>query len=154
MYIFLLGISVLLRHFEICKDDFLLTLATVKYSMGTNLPMRALMILKEFYDNQSPQHDQIELPKALESMANVKRKSSLQISKCLNNTEIRCLSSLLKTIHFFHFSSHITNYEVKFSNFFLYVFLSPCYLKENKQEEISKLETKLELALSRTNDMD
>jgi hypothetical protein len=26
--------------------------------------------------------------------------------------------------------------------------------KENKQEEISKLETKLELALSRTNDMD
>ena len=63
-------------------------LDTVKYSMGTNLLMRALMILKEFYDNLSPQHDQIELPKALESMANVKRKSSLQISKCLNNTEI------------------------------------------------------------------
>ena len=40
-----------------------------------------------------------------------------------------CLSSLLKDIHFFYFSSHITNYEVKFSNFLFYVFLSPCYFR-------------------------
>jgi hypothetical protein len=33
-------------------------------------------------------YDKIELPKVLESMANVKRKSSFQISKCLNNKEI------------------------------------------------------------------
>jgi hypothetical protein len=46
-------------------------------------------------------YDKIELPKALESMANVKRKASFQISKCLNNTEIpskkMCIDSVKKT---------------------------------------------------------
>jgi hypothetical protein len=81
------------------------SLDPVKYSMSTNLLMRDLIILKEFYDSQIPQHDQmydkIELPKVLESMANVKRKSSFQISKCLNNTEIpskkMCIDSVKKT---------------------------------------------------------
>jgi predicted methyltransferase len=37
MYIFLLGISVLLRHFEICKDDFLLTLAIDSSAFGNDI---------------------------------------------------------------------------------------------------------------------
>jgi len=52
------------------------SLDPVKYSMSTNLLMWDLIILKEFYDSQIPQHDQmydkIELPKVLESMANVR----------------------------------------------------------------------------------
>ena len=54
--------------------------------------MRDLIILEESYDSHIIQHDQmydkIEVTKAMESMANIKRKSSFQISKCLNNTEI------------------------------------------------------------------
>ena len=81
------------------------SLDPVKYSMSTNLLMWDLIILNEFYDRQIPQHDQmydkIELAKALESMANVKRKSSFQISKSLNNTEIpskkMCIDSVKKT---------------------------------------------------------
>jgi hypothetical protein len=46
-------------------------------------------------------YDKIELPKVLASMANVKRKSSFQISKCLNNKEIpskkMCIDSVKKT---------------------------------------------------------
>jgi hypothetical protein len=63
------------------------------------------MVMVAVEESQIPQHDQmydkIELPKVLESMANVKRKSSFQISKSLNNTEIpskkMCIDSVKKT---------------------------------------------------------
>jgi hypothetical protein len=62
-----------------------------------------LIILKEFYDSQIPQHDQmydkIELPKALESKR-LKSRFHYVHEGCF-------LSSLLKDIHFFDFSSHI-----------------------------------------------